>query len=101
MLAGNDRASQFVWSRALERRLAVRRGTGGTPDPVTLELFEVRRALAARFGDPKAKDKRRTLEQKVQSAKVLRGRVQPTRRQLDGTWSRMLEGARQQMRAMF
>ena len=101
VLAGTDRAQAFVWARAIERRLAARRGGGGTPDPATLELFEVRRELAARFEDPKAKDKRRTLEQRVESARVLRGRVAQRRREVDGTWQRMLEQGRQQMRAMF
>ena len=101
VLAGTDRAQAFVWFCALERRLSARRGTGGTPDPATLELFEVRRELAARFEDPKARDKRRNLEQRVESAKVLRGRVAQRRREIDGTWDRMLAGTRQQMRAMF
>ena len=82
VLAGTDRAQAFVWARAIERRLAARRGGGGTPDPT-------------------AKDRRRTLEQRVESARVLRGRVSQRRREIDGSWDRMLEQGRQQMRAMF
>ena len=59
-----------------------------TPDPATLELFEVRRELAARFEDPKGRDKRRTLEQRIESAKVLTGRVRQRRREIDGTLDR-------------
>ena len=101
VLAGTDRAQAFVWFRALERRLAARRGTGGTPDPATLELLEVRRELAERFSDPKARDKRRTLEQRIESAKVLAGRVRQRRREIDGSWERMLGQGRQQMRSMW
>ena len=53
-----------------------------------LELFEVRRELAARFEDPKAKDRRRTLEQRIESAKVLKGRAHRTRLELDRTMAR-------------
>ena len=95
VLAGTDRAQAFVWFRALERWLAARRGTGGTPDPATLELFEVHRELEARFSDPKAADKRRTLEQRKSSAQVLRGRVTMTRRRLDGSDAAALEAMRQ------
>ena len=95
VLAGTDRAQAFVWFGALERRLAARRGTGGTPEPATLELFEVRRELAERFSDPKARDERRILEQRIDSAKVLRGRVSQRRREIDGTWDRMLSQGRQ------
>jgi len=76
LLAANDRPQLVVWLRALTRRLE-----GAQPGPSTLDLATVRQELAARFEDPKAKDTRAKLEQKISSAKILKGRA--ASRQLD------------------
>jgi len=95
LLAANDRPQLAVWLRSLTRILEARRG-GAASDPAALELFTLRRDLEAVFSDTKAADKRRALEQRISSAKVLTGQVARRRRELDGSEAQALAEMRRQ-----
>jgi len=98
VLARGDKAASVAWLRGLDRRLRAdseRRGGVAAP-PATLELHAVRQELADLFADPKAKDTRQKLEQRISSAKVLAGQAERRRRELDGTEDQALAEMRRQ-----
>jgi hypothetical protein len=62
-------------------------------------LLAVVRELAALLDDPKAREERERLQQRIGSAQVLRGRVDMTRRRIDGSEAAALEQMREHLRS--
>jgi len=94
-LAANDSAALYLWARGIRRRVDATHDNGQRVDP---ELASVLRDLEERvMGDPAAvREKRQKIERKIESAKVLTGRVSDARRQADGRHERMLSAMRSQ-----
>jgi hypothetical protein len=102
-LASGDKVRIYLYGRYLGRRIAPV-GVDGmpalrSPGGVDLELVAVVRDLAAVFDDGDRADKRREVEQRISSAKVLTGRVQRARSAADGSQARALEQMRATMLA--
>jgi hypothetical protein len=85
-LASDDKAELVLWQRYLGRRFEKTAGRDKE------ELSAVVRGLEERLADPKRREKRRKLERKVETGKLLKGRVGIKRGEMDGS----LAGAREQ-----
>jgi len=99
-LAGTDRVTVILWDRYLGKRLDATRGSTGS-DPTTAALFALRRELADRLADSKAKDKRHRADRKIESAKTLTGRVRMARSKVDGGDAAALAAMRERVRSFF
>jgi hypothetical protein len=95
-LVRKDRPMALLWLRGIARRLEAGRGRPGG-DPGTMALLSVMRELEALFDDPKGAEKRATTRQRIESAKVLMGRVRQARSRVDGSEA----AAREQMRQRY
>jgi len=90
-LASNDRGLLFLLDRYIGQRID---RDGARRDPA---LTAVHREIVERFKDPKAAEKRHAAERKLSMAKLLGGRIEMARRQLDGRHDSMLAGMRQRI----
>jgi len=89
-LAAQDRALSYLYGRYLARRLEAE------PGRASVELLAVARELAEAVADPKARETAERLRRKVNSSKVLDGRIDLARRRIDGRHDAMLAGMRRQ-----
>jgi len=88
-LAGNDCGQLYL----LDRYVGMRLDRDG--DRRDSALSAVHREIVERFKDPKLAERRHTAERKLSMAKLLGGRIDLARRQLDGRDDAMLAGMRQ------
>jgi len=90
-LAANDKAVLYLLGRYIGMRL------DREPGRVAPELRAVHRQITERFADPKLGEKRHTAERRVAMAKLLGGRIDLARRQLDGRHDAMLADMRRRI----
>jgi hypothetical protein len=84
-LAGNDRAELALWGRYLSRRFPAAAGTERA------ELASLVRGLDEKLADPERRRKRQKLERKIETGKLLKGRI--------GLWRAELDGSQEKARA--
>ena len=99
-LAANDKAAVYLWARGIRRRVDTAHDQGQRVAP---ELLTALRELEARVvGDPtERRQKQQAIERRIESAKLLTGRVRSARSQADGSDARALAGYREYIRSRF